>query len=170
MMSKLEAEFADARISRNRDRFLRELLRELSGVLEDAIGLEEAEGFISLVGSRIGDLMNEDYRRAAGAEHLDVEQVAAAMVDLKRRIEGGFTIESVDHGSIVMVNSACPFGGHVRGRRSLCMMTSNVFGRLAARNLGYARVKLEETIADGAEGCRVVIYLTEGTDGREYFG
>jgi hypothetical protein len=57
----------------------------------------------------------------------------------------------------------------------MCMMTSNVFGSIAAENLGYAKVVLEETIALGAPGCRVVVYLkpteeAERVEGREYFG
>ena len=60
------------------------------------------------------------------------------------------------------------------GRPSLCMMTSNVFGSIAARNLGYARVELQETIAEGAPGCRVTVHLRgpgagEAWGGREYF-
>lgn len=37
------------------------------------------------------------------------------------------------------------------------MMTSNVFGMIAASNLGYAKVELQETIAKGASGCRVIV-------------
>ncbi len=154
----------------NRDRFTRELLRELAEVLEDAVGIEEAEGFIGLVGGRIGAKMNREYQEASGTEALTRSQVAAALVDIKRRIDGGFTIESIDHDAIVLTNTSCPFGDHVNGRESLCMMTSNVFGRLAADNLGYARVDLDRTIARGDDGCRVVVWLTEDGDGREYFG
>ena len=55
----------------------------------------------------------------------------------------------------------------------MCMMTSNVFGSIAADNLGYAKVVLEETIALGASGCRVTVYLkpttqAQGASGREY--
>lgn len=55
------------------------------------------------------------------------------------------------------------------------MMTSNVFGTIAADNLGYAKVELRETIARGAPGCTVVIHLrptaeAESASGREYFG
>lgn len=155
---------------RSRDRFTRELLRELAEVLEDAVGLEEAEGFVGLVGGRIGVRMNREYREASGVDVLNRSQVAAALVDLKRRIDGGFTVESIDDDAIVLTNTVCPFGNYVNGRESLCMMTSNVFGRLAADNLGYARVDLERTIARGDAGCRVVIRLTENGDGREYFG
>ncbi len=169
-MERERAIFADAKIERDRDRFLRELLRELAGVLEDAVGLEEAEGFIAMVGSRIGDAMNADYCAVAGTDQLDIEQVAAALVDLKARINGGFTVESLEYNRIVLVNSACPFGELVVGRPSLCMMTSNVFGRIAANNLGYARVELDETIARGDKGCRVSIHLDPIGGGREYFG
>ena len=54
------------------------------------------------------------------------------------------------------------------------MMTSNVFGAIAAENLGYAKVELQETIARGAPGCRVVVHLkatpeAKEAEGREYF-
>jgi hypothetical protein len=54
------------------------------------------------------------------------------------------------------------------------MMTSNVFGSIAARNSGYAKVELQETIALGHPGCRVVVYLkptgqSAAAQGREYF-
>jgi len=53
-------------------------------------------------------------------------------------------------------------------------MTSNVFGSIAADNLGYAKVELQETIAKGNTGCKVIVYLTptdeaENAEGREYF-
>lgn len=165
----MDSDFSDAPIDRDRDQFLRELVRELATVLEETIGLEEAEGFISIVGSRIGEMMNAEYQRAAGVDRLNVTQVANALVDLKRRIDGGFSIESIDENTIVLVNTACPFGHYVTGRPSLCMMTSNVFGRISASNLGYSRVELKETIAKGDAGCRIIVHLQEGEAGREYY-
>lgn len=162
------AAFAAAPIRRDRDVFVRELLGELADILEDGVGLEETATFISRVGNRIGREMNSDYLDAAHAERLDVEQVAAALVDLKRRIHGGFSVERIDGEKIVLVNTACPFGRYVEGRRSLCMMTSSVFGRVAADNLGYARVEIKKAIARGDPGCRVIVHLTEGDAGLEY--
>ena len=162
------AAFEAAPIRRDRDVFVRELLGELADILEDGVGLEETAAFISRVGNRIGRDMNSDYLGVVSADRLDVEQVAAALVDLKRRINGGFSVESVDDEKIVLVNTACPFGRYVEGRRSLCMMTSSVFGRVAADNLGYARVEIEKAIARGDPGCRVIVHLTEGDAGIEY--
>jgi predicted ArsR family transcriptional regulator len=158
-----------------RDLFLRSLIRELSGALQDIVGLEEASGFISIVGQAMGRQINDAYRVALGVPVLDRDQVAAVLVDLKRRIQGDFYVIGASPERIELGNRACPFAEKVHGRPAMCMMTSNVFGVIAAENLGYARVELEETIALGATGCRVIVHLqnTPGggaANGREYFG
>src|SRR3954469_20429109 len=110
-----------------RDVFLRSLLRELAGALQDVVGLEEAAGFLSVVGQRIGDQINAGYRAALQVERLTPEQVTAVLVDLKRRIRGDFYVVAQDEEKIVLGNRACPFADQVEGRPALCMMTSNVF-------------------------------------------
>ncbi len=164
----------DLSIGLERDVFLRSLIRELAGTLQDVVGLEEASGFISIVGQRIGDEINESYRSALGAERLSRAQVAEVLVDLKRRLQGDFYIIEQDDEKIVFGNRVCPFGEKVVGRPAMCMMTSSVFGVIAAENLGYSKVVLDETIARGAPGCRVVMYLkptleAEAAAGREYY-
>lgn len=156
-----------------RDLFLRTLLRELSGTLQDVVGVDEASGFVSLVGQRIGDQINEQYRTALQVDRLSAGEVAAVLVDLKRRIQGDFYVVEQDDEKIVLGNRVCPFAEKVLDRPSLCMMTSNVFGVIAAENLGYSKVVIEEAIARGDAGCRVVVYLkptsaAEAAEGREY--
>lgn len=164
---------AELDIPLERDLFLRTMLRELAGALQDVVGLDEASGFFSLVGQRIGDQLNENYRTGLHQPQLNPQQVADVLVDLKRRIDGGFSIVEITDERIVLSNTRCPFAEKVIGRPALCMMTSNVFGNITADNLGYARVELAQTIAEGAPGCRVVIHLKLATDaspvGREYF-
>ena len=156
-----------------RDVFLRRLLRELSGTLQDVVGLRDAAGYISVVGGAIGEQIDAEYKKALGVSGLTRAQVTEVLVDLKRRIQGDFFVIDEDETRIVLGSRVCPFGEVVRDRPSLCMMTSNVFGRIAAQNLGYARVELEETLAQGHSGCRVVIWLDPtgdpAGDGREYF-
>jgi predicted ArsR family transcriptional regulator len=164
---------AAADVALDRDVFLRSLLRRLTGTLEDLVGLDETSGFVSVVGDEIGHLIDDEYKRALGTDQLDATQVGAVLVDLKRRIEGDFRVTHQDDERIEFGNRACPFGDQVLGRPSLCMMTSNVFGSITAENLGYARVELLRTIAEGDPGCHVVVHLqptTEATTGREYFG
>lgn len=157
----------------NRDVFLRTLVRELSGTLQEVVGLEDASGFVSIVGSTIGDGINAAYRNELKVDRLSRQQVADVLVDLKRRIQGDFYIIEDHEDRLVLGNRVCPFGEHVVGRPSLCMMTSNVFGSIAAENLGYAHVQIEESIAMGHAGCRVIVNLRPGTtappEGREYF-
>lgn len=163
----------DLDISLDRDVFMRTLIRELAGSLEDVVGLAEASGFVTVVGQAMGDQLNQQYRAGLGVPALNPAQVAEVLVDLKRRIHGKFYVVEQDDEKIVFGNSACPFGDKVIGRPSMCMMTSNVFGSIAAENLGYAKVELRETIAAGHAGCRVVVYLEPTADsaavgGREY--
>jgi len=157
-----------------RDLFLRTLLRHLAGTLHDVVGLDEASGFVSVVGQKIGDELNAAYTHALDVPRLDRQQVADVLVDLKRRIQGEFFIVEEDEDKIVFGNRVCPFGDKVIGRPALCMMTSNVFGSIAAENLGYAKVVLEQAIARGDSECRVTVYLRADADadnlaGREYF-
>lgn len=157
-----------------RDVFLRTLLRHLAGTLQDVVGLEEASGFVSVVGQEIGDEMNRTYKNALAVSSLNRTQVSEVLVDLKRRIQGDFYIIEEDDEKIVLGNRACPFGDKVIGRPALCMMTSNVFGSIAADNLGYSKVVIEQAIARGDAGCRVVVYLrptpeAQSSPGREYF-
>jgi predicted ArsR family transcriptional regulator len=165
---------AELPIAWQRDVFLRSMIRELAGALQDVIGLEEASGLVSIVGQRIGEQMNESYRAALALPQLDRQQVTEVLVDLKRRIQGDFYVLEEDDEKIVLGNRACPFAEKVLGRPAMCMMTSNVFGVIAAENLGYAKVALEQTIAEGAPGCRVVVYLkptpkAKAANGREYY-
>lgn len=157
-----------------RDGFLRTLIRELAGTLEAVVGLEEAAGFISVVGQTMGQQIDQDYKAALNATKLTQAQVVDVLIDLKRRIQGDFYLISQDAQKIVLGNRACPFAEKVVGRPTMCMMTTNVFGSIAAENLGYAKVELQETIATGYPGCKVVVHLqatpeAEACKGREFF-
>ncbi|WP_018148160.1 methanogen output domain 1-containing protein [Henriciella marina] len=172
-MAATEGPLTQADVPLNRDTFLRSLLRELAGTLEDVVGLQDASGYISVVGASIGRQIDSAYKSEINVDKLSRDDVADVLVDLKRRIEGDFYIIEADDTKIVLGNNACPFGEYVEGRPSLCMMTSNVFGTIAANNLGYANVVIEKAIARGDTGCKVVVNLVqpdEAPEGREYFG
>jgi hypothetical protein len=47
----------------------------------------------------------------------------------------------------------------VVGRPSKRMMTSDFFDAIAAENPGQAKAELQETIAEGQPGCRIVVHL-----------
>lgn len=158
----------------DRDAFTQVLVGELAATLQDVIGVDEMAGFVSIVGQRMGRQIDAAYRRALDEPSLDRGQLPEVLVDLKRRIGGAFFVIEQDDDRIVLGNRACPFAEQVRGRPSLCMMTSNVFGSIAADNLGYAKVSIDEAIARGDAGCHVTVWLRRSAaaadaDGREYF-
>lgn len=157
-----------------RDVFTRTLIRELSGVLQDVVGLEEASGLVSIVGQNMGREIEGMYKNAFQVSNLNRDQVTQVLLDLKRRIQGDFYVIEENEEKIVFGNRACPFAEKVIGRPAMCMMTSNVFGAIAANNLGYSKVELQQTIARGDAGCRLVVYLKPTEEaakaaGREYF-
>src|SRR5688572_5099421 len=93
-------------IALERDVFLRTLIRELSGTLQDVVGLEEAAGFVSVVGRKVGEQIDEQYKQALAVERLSRDQVAQVLVDLKRRIQGKFFIIEESDEKIVFGNTA----------------------------------------------------------------
>lgn len=168
------ADLSHLDVDLDRDAFTKTLIGGVAEVLEELVGTDRAAGFISLVGAKMGAEIRAGYRQKLGEHPFDDATLAGVLVDLKARIRGGFSVESMDADKIVLVNDACPFESSVHGRESLCMMTSNVFGKIASDERGYSKVTLEETIARGNGRCRVVVWLkptqeAEDAEGREYF-
>ena len=122
-----------------RDQFLRSVIRELAGTLQDIVGIEEAAGFLNVVGARTGQHVNQIYHDALQLSNLSREQVTEVLVDWKRRIKGDFFVIEESDDKIVLGNRKCPFAEQVEGREAMCVMTSNIFGVIAADNLGYLR-------------------------------
>ena len=141
----------------NQPEFFSSMIGELAGLLENMIGLRDAEGFISTVGGNLGHRISGLY--PVGPDSADPDRLAAVLVDLKTRIKGEFAVVSADADQIVLSAGRCPFGDKVKGRPSLCMMTTNVFGRIVADRTGYAHVSIDKAIAQGDAGCRVVVAL-----------
>lgn len=171
---ELARQIAALAVPLDRDLFMRTLVRELANVLCDVVGIEQAAGFISVVGQGMGRQIDHSYRQALQVPRLDRAQVAAVLVDLKQRIQGDFYVVEQDDSRLLLRTRSCPFEDKVKGQKAMCMMTSNVFGSIAADNLGYAKVELRRTIAEGARECEVAIYLQPGpavdqVDGRDYF-
>jgi predicted ArsR family transcriptional regulator len=98
------------------------------------------------------------------------QQLGDCYVRLKHAIDGGFFVIEASEKRVVLGNTSCPFGDVVTRAPSLCRMTSSVFGGIAARNSdGPVTVLLEERIAVGDPGCRVVVQLQdEDPDGTSF--
>ncbi len=144
-----------------KESFLRALVVQLATTLEDRHGPRAAQEAVAQVGADVGGQMEQEYRRALGVLHerLTPEQIADCYVRLKQAIGGEFFVIEMTPDRIVLGNSRCPFGDAVRHSPGMCRMTSSVFGGIGARNAGSATVQLQERLAVGDPGCRVVVHL-----------
>ena len=148
------------------------LVADLAELLESIAGVEDACAYVSGIAARLGTDIEKQYKSALGVQHLSRDQLIEVLIDLKKRAGGAFSVIEQDEDRVVFGNCSCPLGRAAANHPSLCMVTSNIFGRLSANAIGYAAVDLEETIARGAAQCRVVLHLkrTEpGPETREYF-
>ena len=142
-----------------RESFLRALVVQLARTLEYQHGPSAAQAAVAQVGTDVGSQMEAEYRLAEKITGpMSLEQIGRCYVRLKHAIDGGFRVVEADERRIVLANTRCPFGDVVKMAPSLCRMTSSVFGGIAARNSGGpVSVLLEERIAVGDPGCRIVV-------------
>lgn len=144
-----------------KESFLRALVVQLSQAVEDHHGPDAAEAAVAQVGTDVGGQMETEFRLAHEITgRLTPEELGRCYVRLKHAIDGGFTVVEATEERVVLENTRCPFGDTVLRAPALCRMTSSVFGGIAARNSpDGASVLLEERIAVGDPGCRVVVFL-----------
>lgn len=150
-----------------REEFLSRFAGSLCETIENVVGLEDAEAFIGIVGRRMGQCEGVRMDTPGAAP----EDIAQHLVAFKQRIGGAFEVEEIDGSTITFVNTRCPFAQEAKGRPSLCKMTTNVFGRVAADATGYARVHVKEALAFGDCRCLVTVDLewSDDGDGQEFF-
>ncbi|MDD2738602.1 MAG: sigma 54-interacting transcriptional regulator [Methylomonas lenta] len=138
--------------------FLQTFILELMHACEQEGG-GYCESLIERIAKSAGVYFEQTYRdefqkqgELGCADYIDL------ILALKNRIGGNFSLASVETGTITVVNSRCPFGEGVTNFPELCRMTSSVFGGIAARNFGYAKVEIRQSIAKKNGGCEVCIH------------
>ncbi len=149
-----------------KESFLRALVVQMARAVEYNGGPDAAEAAVAQVGADVGGQMEAEFRRAREiVGTMDPQQIGDCYVRLKHAIDGNFRVVEANEQQIVLVNDRCPFGEVVQMAPALCRMTSSVFGGIAARNNdGPVAVLLEERIAVGDPGCRVVVALDPTAD------
>ncbi|MEM8664969.1 MAG: methanogen output domain 1-containing protein, partial [Pseudomonadota bacterium] len=153
--------------------FMKMVLTEFAGALEEVVGPEETAGYVNGVASNVADWLNATYHNALGPELFTVERIAHVLADLRTRIDGTYTVRSVSADKIVLANAPGLFGAGAEGTHALCQMSATVFGRFAAENTGYARIEHAPATDNAASSCNVTIHFRQSDDlrpgEREYF-
>ena len=138
--------------------FLQTFILELMHASEQQ-GQKHCEQLIEHIAKTAGCFFEEIYREEThNSELLDQESYTELILSLKNNIGGKFSLASSTQDCITVTNSCCPFGERVTNFPELCRMTSSVFGGIAARNFGYAKVEIKQSIARHDSGCEVCIY------------
>lgn len=116
-------------------------------------------GYIESIGLTAGPCFERICRGQLDLQgDIDLDQYADIILAIKNQIGGSFARASSDPGVVRVVNTQCPFGDVVKQAPELCRMTSSVFGGIAARNFGYAKVELRKRIAVGDGRCEVCVH------------
>ncbi|MGR9100371.1 MAG: sigma 54-interacting transcriptional regulator [Gammaproteobacteria bacterium] len=152
--------------------FLQTFVLELMHANEQ-LGQKHCETLIEHIAKTAGCFFEEAYREENRKQgKLDSESYTELILGLKNHIGGRFSLASSDKDCITVVNTRCPFGDGVTNFPELCRMTSSVFGGIAARNFGYAKVEIKKSIARNDGGCEVCVYTNpeaaKGKAGLEY--
>ena len=138
--------------------FLQTFILELMHASEQ-LGQKHCEQLIEHIARTAGCFFEETYRNDTGKNSLlDRESYIELILGLKNNIGGRFSLASSNQDCITVTNSSCPFGDRVTNFPELCGMTSSVFGGIAARNFGYAKVEIKQSIARNHGGCEVCVY------------
>jgi transcriptional regulator with PAS, ATPase and Fis domain len=143
--------------------FLQTFILELMHASEQQ-GQQHCEQLIEHIAKTAGCFFEDTYRsNTHKVETLDVESYTELIIGLKNSIGGKFSLASSNQDCITVTNSRCPFGEQVTNFPELCRMTSSVFGGIAARNFGYAKVEIKKSIARHNGMCEVCVYTNPNT-------
>lgn len=143
--------------------FLQTFILELMHASEQQ-GQQHCEQLIEHIAKTAGCFFEETYRDNTNTSQLlSRERYIELILGLKNNIGGKFSLVSSTADCITVTNSSCSFGDRVSNFPELCRMTSSVFGGIAARNFGYAKVEIKKSIARQDGHCEVCIYTNPKT-------
>ncbi len=133
----------------------------------------DRQNYIEQLGLTASGCFETAYRQEfAQSGILDHDKYADMIVEIKNKIGGNFSRASSEPGMVRVTSTRCPFGDAVMQAPELCKMTSSVFGGIAARNFGYAKVILDKRIAVGNGMCEARVYtdakIAADLEGDEY--
>ncbi len=146
------------------NKFLGKLITQYAHIHQRAIG-SEAQEYIKQLGIRTGEWLEAYYNEPTWTP----DDYAHSIVDIKNAIGGEFFISEVTADYVVVKSNKCPFGSQVKDAPHLCMMTSSVFGGIAARHFQYGEVNLRQRIALGDPNCEVMIAFKPGIESGECY-
>jgi len=137
-----------------------EVITHFSKLTDFLFGNHLGREYIVATGMQMGQIIDEKFKRFHKLSgFLNLEQYAALVVNLKQSIGGDFYLVEKTSNKVVVAANTCPFGNIITRASNLCMITSGVFGGIAALNFGFGKVSLRKRIGLGESQCEVCVYL-----------
>lgn len=151
--------------------FFQTLVSHMTQTMHHVLGEDHAEAFLSIVSQQLGDQVNQNYQQALHVDQLDQEQVVAVIMDFKKRIGGEFYVIDEYPDRLILGNRHCPFAPLIEDQPMFCQVTANFIGTISADNLGYARVNVDQSMAQGHDHCQITIFWhpNDEMQGQEFF-
>lgn len=152
-------------------RFVQALCLEMAKALEDTVGSSDAEAYFRLVGLSLAESFSKRFGAPSHSGAPDRDRLRATLNELLTDLFDGRIIAETE-AQLVLKGCRCPLGASVKGRTSLCHVTSALLGSLVAQSQGYASVHQPKTFAKSDRECLTVIDLKpqdHGIEVEEYF-
>ncbi len=143
-------------------------------LIESALGPEAASAYGNVLGLVAGAEAEEYYRKRWDLwERLIPAKYGYMIVDIYERMGAAAFLTTVGEEKVTVGAGRCPFGNVLHSSSSLCLLMDSLFGGIAVRNFGYAKVVHRRQPAAGGGYCETTVYLTRSTEseaeeGREY--
>ncbi len=155
------------------ERYLQLFIMQTGGMAQ-GVNCSSLESFIKKIVLNSSEVLEDIYRDSHELNDiLTLQEFGDLLVNLKNTIGGEFKVTEVTDSSLSLQTTKCPFGSLIESAPALCHMTSSIFGGIAARNYGYAKVELKKRIALGSDHCDICIHrdpqTCEQIIGDEYF-
>lgn len=141
----------------NRIRFLKEMMVGMCQNIE----VNQLKEAINKTSTQIGKDISELYRRFHNSPKLTKSQLIDSIIDAMNKLGAKFSLVTENEERITFRNSTCLFGHDIKKCPILCMTTSNIIGTIVAENLGYGKVELKRTIAQGNTEDIINVYLNK---------
>jgi len=155
------------------ERYLQLFIGQTGGMAQ-GVNCSTLESFIKKIVLNSSEVLEDIYRDSHNIDGiLSLKEYGDLLVNLKNTIGGEFKVVAMNDDSLQLKTTKCPFGDLIESAPALCHMTSSIFGGIAARNYGYAKIELKKRIALGSDHCDICIHTnpqsSEQIIGDEYF-
>lgn len=152
--------------------FLRTVLAHLAPLSDAILGSEGARGYARRMALAVADAVETHYP-ALGirATPLTPHEFAGFLLDFKEHLGGVFVVEVDEENALTLIAEQCPWADVMPHVPGLCTLLASVYGWLAARHFGYAKIVHERSPhATPDARCHMRLYIHPSAEAQACVG